>query len=492
MFDPEFYPTPRDLAFEMILPFLPDFQKWDKPMNVLEPSAGSWAILDVISKTTSFNRERTKLFAIEKSPDLQATLKGKGYKLIDTDFLGYVKDLDFDLIVMNPPFSNGDDHFLKAWEISENTDIVCLLNAETIRNPYSQKRKLIKQIIEDNGWTVEYIKDAFTEAERTTNVEIALVRVKKVTDRSRFSFEWMETEKIEMNEEILQNELATRDMIQNIIDDYARSRDLFAEGMKLIEKSGRIAKSITDNYNLKPFEIAWEGGSMNERYTHFVDELKYGIWNMIARELNIQKYMTSKLQTDFRSFIKEQWSLAITHANIRSFADMIFQNRGNILDNCVTEVFDEFTKYHRENREYVEGWKTNDRWKVSKKIILPYWISYEDWRSDSGYTINWSYSTKMDDVDKALCYIEGIKYENIKATRTCIEESFRHSPWKAESMFFEIRYYKKGTVHLVWKDDNLRKEFNMRACSGKMWLPEAENDEWKKSRRQKETGIVLM
>jgi hypothetical protein len=129
---------------------------------------------------------------------------------------------------MNPPFSNGDEHFLKAWEISENTDIVCLLNAETIRNPYSQKRKLIKQIIESHG-TVEYIQNAFSDAERKTNVEIALVRVKKITERSRFSFDGMETEKIEMNEEILQNELATRDMIQNIIDDYARSRDMFSE-----------------------------------------------------------------------------------------------------------------------------------------------------------------------------------------------------------------------------------------------------------------------
>lgn len=491
MFDPEFYPTPRDLAFKMILPHIPDIQKWDKPMNILEPSAWSGAILDTIKSVSGYNKERTKLFAIEHSTDLQATLKGKGYKLIDTDFLGYVKDIDFDLIIMNPPFSNWDEHFLKAWEIAENTDIVCLLNAETIRNPYSQKRKLVQHIVESHG-TVEYIQNAFSDAERKTSVEIALVRVKKVTERSRFSFDGMETEKIEMNEEILQNELATRDMIQNIIDDYARSRDMFAEWMKLIEKSGRIASSITDNYNLKPFDIAWEGGSLGERYTHYVDELKYGIWNMIARELNIQKYMTSKLQTDFRTFIKEQGSLAITHANIRNFADMIFENRGNILENCIVEVFDEFTRYHKENREHVEWWKTNDKWKVSKKIILPNWVSHSDWISDNWYSINWAYSTKMDDIDKALCYIDGIKYENIQATRQAIEKSFKNSPWIAESTFFSIRYYKKWTVHLTWKDEDLRKEFNMRACAGKAWLPDAEKDTWKKSRQQKETGIIII
>ena len=489
MFDPEFYPTPKDLAFEMVAPHFESFRKWDKPMNILEPSAWSWAILDVIAGVSGFSRDRCKLFAIEKSIDLQATLKGKGYKLIDTDFLNYQKDIDFDLIVMNPPFSNGDEHFLKAWEIAENTDIVCLLNAETIKNPYTKSRQLLLKIIEDNDGTYEFRREAFIDAERKTSVEVELVRVKKVTEKSRFSFDGMETEEIKMDEDIFQNELATRDMIQNIIDDYGRSRDLFAEGMKLIEKSGRIAKSITDNYGLKPFEIASEGGSMNERYTHFVDELKYGIWNMIARELNIQKYMTSKLQTDFRTFIKEQGSLAITHENIRAFADMIFENRGNILDNCITEVFDEFTKYHKENREYVEWWKTNDRWKVTKKVIIPRLVNWESWKE---YRLEYSYGSRLDDVDKALCYIQGIPFDTITPTRKRMEDSFKRTPWECDSMFFSIRYYKKWTVHLVWKDEKLRKEFNMRACSGKMWLPEAEQDEWKKSRQQKSTGVVLM
>lgn len=489
MFDPEFYPTPRELAFDMIAPHIPSFQKWDKPMNILEPSAWSGAILDRIAWVSWFSRERTKLFAIEKSIDLQATLKGKWYKLIDTDFLSYKKDLDFDLIIMNPPFSNADDHFLKAWEIAENTDIVCLMNAETIRNPYSQKRQLVNQIIEDNGWSVEYREWAFTDAERKTGIDIAIVRVTKKTESARFSFDGMETEKIEMNEEILQNELATRDMIQNIIDDYARSRDMFAEWMKLIQKSALIASSITDNYNIKPFEIAGEGWSLNERYTHFVDELKYGIWNRIARELQIQKYMTSKLQTDFRTFIKEQWSLSITHENIRSFADMIFQNRWNILDNCILEVFDELTRYYKDNREYVEWWKTNEKWKVPKKFILPNWVEtkWSGW-----FSINYWRTERMNDIDKALCYIEWLKFENIQSIQDSIEKSFKNWDGKAESTFFEIKYYLKWTVHMKWKSEELRKEFNMRACSWKAWLPEAEHDEWKKSRRQKETWIIII
>jgi len=37
--------------------------------------------------------------------------------------------------------------------------MVCILNAETIKNPYSEKRKLIQKILEDNKATVEYIQN---------------------------------------------------------------------------------------------------------------------------------------------------------------------------------------------------------------------------------------------------------------------------------------------------------------------------------------------
>jgi tRNA1(Val) A37 N6-methylase TrmN6 len=77
-------------------------------------------------------------------------LKEKQYKVVHDDFLTYEKEMSFDFIIMNPPFSNGDDHFIKAWEIADNTTIVCLLNSETINNPYSEKRKLVKKIIDDN------------------------------------------------------------------------------------------------------------------------------------------------------------------------------------------------------------------------------------------------------------------------------------------------------------------------------------------------------
>jgi len=485
MFDTEFYPTPTDLIQDMIWPYSTEFNSYTSSMNILEPSAWSGSILDIIKWRLWCNRN-CRLFAIEKSPDLQATLRGKGYKLIDSDFLNYDKDMDFDLIIMNPPFSNGDEHFLKAWEIAENTDIVCILNAETIRNPYSEKRKLVQRIIEDNKGSVEFRENAFSSAERKTNVEIAIVRVTKITEKTHFSFDWLETEKIEMNEEILQNEIATMDMIQNIIDDYKRAREMFAEWMKLIYQSGKIASSISKNYELKEFEIAWWSGSLNDRYTLYIETFKQWIWSKIAEELKISKYMTSKLRDDFHKFMREQGTLAITHENIHAFADMVFSNRGNIMDNAITEAFDIFTKYYKENRVHIEWWKTNDSWKVNKKIILPNWISI--WWS-GWFNISYDAQSKMSDIDKALCYIDGKRFEDIVTIEKWLLKAFENN-CDAESEFFTMKYYLKGTLHLTFKDLRLLNEFNMRACDGKQWLPQAEKDEWKKS-KQKETGLII-
>ena len=45
---------------------------------------------------------------------------------------------------------------------------------------------------------------------------------------------------------------------------------------------------------------------MNDRYTDFITKFKQGIWNKIAKELNIEKYMTSGLREDFSKYMKDQ------------------------------------------------------------------------------------------------------------------------------------------------------------------------------------------
>ncbi len=119
---------------------------------------------------------------IEKNENLQKILTGKNFRVIADDFLIFDTYKSYDLIIMNPPFDNGDKHLLKAISLFEKSgggQIICLLNAETLKNPYSVYRKDLQNKLESLGAEIEFLKDEFKEADRKTNVEVALVNIYK-------------------------------------------------------------------------------------------------------------------------------------------------------------------------------------------------------------------------------------------------------------------------------------------------------------------------
>ena len=168
MFNNTFYPTPINIINKMLYSI--DFKLIN---SVLEPSAGKGDIVnEVIEKLKyahSYYYNKSAVWdidTIEIDENLQHVLKGKGYRTVHNDFLTYNSFKRYDLIIMNPPFSTGDKHLLKAIEMQESGgQIVCLLNAETFRNPYNNTRKDLVRKLEDHNAEIEYVQNAFIDAE---------------------------------------------------------------------------------------------------------------------------------------------------------------------------------------------------------------------------------------------------------------------------------------------------------------------------------------
>jgi SAM-dependent methyltransferase len=102
-----YFPTPRALAEQTVN--YADI--WDD-MTVLEPSAGSGGLADVIREL----HPEAKLTLVEIQPKLCLELRAKGYEPIQADFLAMTPEPIFDRVVMNPPFEHqGDiDHIAHA------------------------------------------------------------------------------------------------------------------------------------------------------------------------------------------------------------------------------------------------------------------------------------------------------------------------------------------------------------------------------------------
>ena len=159
MYNASFYPTPPEVAEKMLAKVGKLYER-----SILEPSAGKGDLADAaVGKLDRYyNRCREIVHCIEIEPELQATIRGKGYPLVGTDFLTFWPDEKYDLIIMNPPFASGEAHLLHAWEILDHGDIVCLLNEQTLLNPCTVHRKLLATIIEEHG-EVEHLGSCFAE-----------------------------------------------------------------------------------------------------------------------------------------------------------------------------------------------------------------------------------------------------------------------------------------------------------------------------------------
>jgi len=177
----DYYPTPQNLIDKMLCDL--DFSMIK---SILEPSAGKGNIVETLKKKEeNHNKYYGKQYyqfdidCIEVDQNLQSILKGKNFRVVYNDFLTYNTMKEYSLIVMNPPFSNGCKHLLKAIEMQQRNGgaIVSLLNAETLKNPCNNDRRDLQRKLTEYNTKVEFIQDAFLDAERKTAVEIALVKV---------------------------------------------------------------------------------------------------------------------------------------------------------------------------------------------------------------------------------------------------------------------------------------------------------------------------
>ena len=516
MFNPDFFPTPDAVIEKMLAPLFRTYKECPDSSffgprrgavevertffpydTVLDPSAGSGSILDYVSKLFGDQNRRessrdARLYCFETDPTLQATLQGKNYRLLGHDFLKYSGDMPLSCIVMNPPFSAGDAHVLHAYHIvAPGGQVVALLNSETLRNPHTRTRQQLLRLIEQVGGTVEELGACFQDSERPTNVDVSIIRLQKPEGADRFSFNWENKgrERAFDTSAHKSQELAGRDVIGNMLTQYDCLREQFLNLLRAIDGIKHFGAGLSNEGNYRDaWRIASDVIKADERpsgegyarqYTAFTEEMRQQIWGVVMQKVNIQKFMTNAVRESFSKFNKASGYLDFTRENVFQLVSMVLDNTGNILEVAIGQLFDKFTEYHKENRCHVEGWLTNSRYKVNRKLILPNWVEFSDWGNEFHASArDGCYS----DVDKVMCYLTGERYEDTCLIGDALALQFRKLGRVDSgtfenvcySRFFKIRFFKKGTIHLEFLDARLHEEFNLRACAGKQWLPAEE------------------
>lgn len=484
-FNEEFYPTPKSLLNKIF-----DGVDWKQVDTILEPSAGKGDIIEFIQNSEEAHRyhHNFEIDCIKKDPNLQAVLKQKGFRLVHDDFFTFHTWKQYDLIVMNPPFSCGDKHLLNALKLQEDGgNVICILNAETLKNPYSVTRQALALRLEDLHANVSYMQNEFVSAERKTSVEIAVVKVsipKKERDSRIFS-ELRESK--QMSEQTVQEQtsLAENDYIKAAVKQFELETEA---GIRLIREyqamKPYMLRSLSGDNFVKNDSILYltmdkySPCSPEVTENEFLKVVRLKYWTSIFNDSRFTGHMTSNLLSEYRTQIDKLADYDFSCFNIKTIQADIAIKLLKGVEECIVKLFDELSfqySYSDElgrNIHYYNGWKTNKAWIINKKVILPWmnaWGRFNGLYDPASYEI----IEKLADIEKALDYLSGSS-GNERGIRETLHEAEKIGQTKKIPLkYFTVTFYKKGTCHIEFTDLELLKKLNIFGSQQKGWLPPA-------------------
>jgi hypothetical protein len=475
----QFYPTPKELVFKMLDKLDEEQYKLAGIKHILEPNCGKGDIVQAYKEYFN-NKYKTRGWSsrdadkelefevIEFDENLNSLLRGQNYNVVWDDFLSFDPPRFYDLIIMNPPFIDGDKHLMKAIQIQERVGgrILCLLNAETLKNPYTNTRKhLLKSIEKYNGF-IEYIDNAFSDAERKTDVETAFIfiDVPMINMETMFEKEFKQ-DNPDLHVDNLQSLMPNMNKLEKLVFEYNMLKNATIE---LYKEKYRV-DNLLKGFGIEPFVTINETGYTKEQslpLNEFVDKINLKFWNKFITETDFKNKLPSKLRDTFNYNMEKQKNVAFTIENLRYFTEELMKAIPKSYEETCASVFDECTRKHcysdaswNSNIHMYNGWKTNSAYKVNKKVIIPCYYSW------SLYNV----PDVLKDLNIIFNNISGSNY-SIDTNEIC--KAIERAEKNIETEHFLLDSYKKGTIHIKFKNQSHLNVFNILAGKGKMWLPD--------------------
>lgn len=484
----DFYPTPESLLEQITAGV-----EWLKVKYILEPSAGRGNICEYVKKTCeSFKwgkyecRIEVDIDCVEIEPEFRAILKEKGYRVIHDDFLTLHTYKHYDLIIMNPPFTVGARHLLKAIEVQQTSGgaIICILNAETLRNPYSNERKDLLQKLKRYGAEITYYENAFVDAERSTEVEVACVKVivpepeRKTTIFDTLREKGYEDFEKEFERKRENAELAESDLVSAFVAQYNREIEW---GLRLYDELLELRSKSLDGKSPVVIEIQEReyGAKENFSVNEYVCAVRRRYWDKFFREPRFMGRLTSNLRNEYLSHVETFTGYDFSYWNIKTVQEELARRLIKGVEDCIIDLFDELSARHtwdddlQNNFHYYDGWKTNSAWKINRRVILML-NAYESF--GFGNSREYKYQpykaeSTLSDIEKVLNYLDNGETDGVDMhsflQQACKDGQTRNIRLK----YFTVSFYKKGTCHLTFTNERLLKKLNIYGSQRKGWLP---------------------
>lgn len=174
------------------------------------------------------------------------------------------------------------------------------------------------------------------------------------------------------------------------------------------------------------------------------------IWCDLMLKSGMMALMDAQARDQWHKNLEEGDLPAISEANILSTFEQLHQNKMEVFERGIINVF----------KGLSWDYKTNSPCRFGKKIIINNLVTHNRW----GFSLNWGWRRdQLADLERMLFLLSGKSIpDNRSDITTRLMAHIRDNPDKDvyEDEFFRVRYFQKGTAHLTFKRLDLVERMN--------------------------------
>src|SRR5699024_779519 len=210
------------------------------------------------------------------------------------------------------------------------------------------------------------------------------------------------------------------------------------------------------------FDKRYRADDLNEELAR----LRRGYWSLVLDTDEFKKMLTNDAIQKLNRQLTVAQSLELNYVNIRMLLTAIYANKDDMLVDSIVSIFKKITRYHMNeystNIHYYDGWKTNDAYRINKKVIIPISSAFDGWDLRDEYErLPYEVKNWIDDMVRAFQIIDedaGGDFEYIG------NNSF-------ENELLRFRMFLNGNIHVWFNDLKLLDKLNYLCGQHFNWIP---------------------
>lgn len=163
----DLFPTPTELAAEMVRR-----ARVGQGDSVLEPSAGTGRIAKAAKEAGAW------VTCIEFNNSLISRLRDIGDEVYCKDFLEYESSARFNVVLMNPPFSNGADidHVRHAYNLIDEGELISIMSEGSFYRSDKKATSFRLWLDEVGGHSEQLPPNTFKQSGTSVNTRIVTIK----------------------------------------------------------------------------------------------------------------------------------------------------------------------------------------------------------------------------------------------------------------------------------------------------------------------------